>query len=118
VASLTASWSDDALAGLKTLLDRIEAEAAARSLREIRAEVADRASAARAVTERFGARLPFAGKTGPLVVHCPADSVEACADWLREEAGATLVTVAQFQQVFSATSPVYERLAARIGGQR
>ncbi len=114
VASLGAGWGPEALAGLRILLDRIEAEAAGRDLREIRADVD--AAAVRPALDRFGARLPFGGGPRPLVLHCPVDEVEACADWLRDTAGAALVTVTRLDRIFSATCDAYEKLAPRLTG--
>jgi ATP phosphoribosyltransferase len=125
VASLAAPWGAAARGAVRTILDRIEAEAAGRTLRELRADIAGTTGVVRQASDRFGARNPFAGgavdggkspPSGPLVLHCPAEHVEACADWLRAEAGATTVVVSRIETVFSASSPVHDRLLARIGG--
>jgi ATP phosphoribosyltransferase len=116
VASLSASWSGGARGALRTILDRIEAEAAGRSWREIRADVADAEGAARVAQDRFATTTPFGTPPGPLTLHCEASKVYACAEWLRTGAGARTVTVARLDTVFSSTSPLAERLLGRLDG--
>lgn len=115
VASLSARWSGAARGALRTILDRIEAEAAGRALREICADVGDAAGAARVAADRFGCAAPFGATKGEtLVLHCPAAKVYACAEWLRTGAGARTVTVSRLDMVFSATSPLTAHLLARL----
>ncbi|HWJ75360.1 MAG TPA: ATP phosphoribosyltransferase [Kaistia sp.] len=117
VASIAANWSGGARGALRTILDRIEAEAAGRSLREIRADVIDGEGAAMVAHDRFGATAPFGTGLGPLTLHCPASKVYQCAEWLRTGAGARSVTVTRLDMVFSATSPLAARLLGRLDGQ-
>ncbi|SHE76685.1 ATP phosphoribosyltransferase [Kaistia soli DSM 19436] len=117
VASIAANWSGGARGALRTILDRIEAEAAGRSLREIRADVIDGEGAAMVALDRFGATAPFGTALGPLTLHCPASKVYQCAEWLRTGAGARSVTVTRLEMVFSATSPLAARLLGRLDGQ-
>ncbi|MBZ9934720.1 ATP phosphoribosyltransferase [Mesorhizobium sp. BR1-1-16] len=117
VASIAANWSGGARGALRTILDRIEAEAAGRSLREIRADVSDGEGAAMVAHDRFGATAPFGTGHGPLTLHCPASKVYQCAEWLRTGAGARSVTVTRLDMVFSATSPLAARLLGRLDGQ-
>lgn len=116
-ASLSAFWPSETRAALRTILDRIEAEAAAVGLREVVAEVADPEGTARIAAERFGARPVVASRDRRMVLHCPEAAVETCADWLRAEAGANTVVVREIESVFSAESPAYDRLIARIEGR-
>ncbi|MCX5495447.1 ATP phosphoribosyltransferase [Kaistia dalseonensis] len=116
VASFAASWSGAARSALRTILDRIEAEAAGRSLREIRADVVDTEGAARVALDRFGATAPFGTSGGPLTLHCQASKVYACAEWLRTGAGARTVSVTRIETIFSSTSPLAERLLGRLDG--
>jgi len=116
VASLAAHWSGAARSALRVILDRIEAESAGRSIREIRADVADPTGAALVALDRFGATAPFGTPEGPLTLHCSAAKVYACAEWLRTGAGARLVTVGKLEAVFSSTSPLAARLLGRLNG--
>lgn len=116
VASLATHWSGAARGALRTILDRIEAEAAGRSLRQIRADVADPEGAALVALDRFGATAPFGTPAGPLTLHCAAAKVYACAEWLRTGAGARLVTVEKLDMVFSSMSPLTSRLLGRLDG--
>ncbi len=117
VAGLTARWGETARAGLRTLLDRIEAEAAGRTLREITADVSDPKAAAKGAAEHFAARAPLPAAAGTLILHCPLRAVPACADWLRDEAGARTVVVRPIESVFSAENPTYERLTKLFAGR-
>ncbi len=114
VASLPANWSGAARGALRTILDRIEAEAAGRSLREVRADVSDAEGAALVASDRFGATTPFGTSKGPLTLHCPAGKVYQCAEWLRTGAGARTVTVSRLDMLFSATSPLTAHLLGRL----
>ena len=60
---------------------------------------------------------PFGVPPGPLLLHCPAAKVYACAEWLRTGAGARTVSVSRLDTVFSATSPLAEHLLGRIDGR-
>lgn len=117
VASLSASWSGAARGALRIIVDRIEAEAAGRSVREVRADVIDAEGAALVALDRFGATAPFGTPPGALTLHCQASKVYACAEWLRTGAGARTVTVAKLDMAFSATSPLATRLLGRLDGQ-
>lgn len=113
VASLVTGWPETARAALAAILDRVAAEEAARTTREIRAVVTD-AGVAVEVQERFGARLPFGAAEGLLVIHCPLAEAAACAAFLKAR-GAETVTVARLEYVFSAGNPLLERLLKRLG---
>ncbi|MEI2386390.1 ATP phosphoribosyltransferase [Breoghania sp. JC706] len=116
VASMTASWSGEALAAARTILDRVAAEEKARSVKEIRALVADPEEAAGVAADSYGATAPFGTADGqPLVLHCPTSEVAACAGYLRD-AGAASVSVSTLDYVFETTNPLYDPLAARIQG--
>jgi ATP phosphoribosyltransferase len=116
VASLTANWATPARSALRALLDRIEAESAGRKLRAVTADVADPAGAAKEA-ERFGAVAPFAAVKGRLTLHVPAEAVAALSEWLRDSAGASTVTVGKLDALFSAASPAYDRLIAKVDGR-
>ncbi len=116
VTALAATWGERARRGLRALLDRIGAEAAGRTVRELRADPQSPAAAARLAAEKFGARTPFGVSGVPLTLHCPAATADTCADWLRGEAGAATVTVSRVETVFSAVNPAYDRLIRRIEG--
>jgi ATP phosphoribosyltransferase len=117
VASLVAKWGEPVKASLRTILDRIEAEAAGRSEVVMRADPKKPDEAAKEAATRFGARAPFHAKgERVLVLHCPKDEVEACADWLRAAAGARTVTVSRLERVFAAKSATFDRLNERLPG--
>jgi ATP phosphoribosyltransferase len=116
VASLAAAWGEVPRKALRAILDRIEAEAAGRRLRLVSADVADAHRVAREAA-RFGAVAPFAPDGRRLALHAPADAVAALAEWLRDSAGAAAVAVARLDAVFSAASPAYDRLIAKVDGR-
>lgn len=115
VASMTAHWSGEALSAARAILDRVAAEETARSVREVRALVADPAGAAQMAVETYRCRVPFGTPADqPLVLHCPAREVAACAAFLRN-AGAEFVSVARLDYVFETANPLFDPLAERIG---
>jgi ATP phosphoribosyltransferase len=115
VASLTADWSDGALATARTALGRIAAEQAARGSREVRAVVDDGKTAAVAeAARRAGATLASAVDASPLVLTTDAKRAAEVSDLL-VKAGARHVTVAQIDYAFDAASPLFEKLKARLG---
>ncbi|WP_038361230.1 ATP phosphoribosyltransferase [Bosea sp. UNC402CLCol] len=115
VASTRAPWGDRARAAARTILSRIAAEEEARTVREIRARLDLDASALAALTERFGARLPFgAPATGaPLTLHCPDKAVFALVEEL-DRKGADDIAVTAPTYVFRRANRLLERLDARI----
>jgi ATP phosphoribosyltransferase len=118
VASLYAAWGKPARKALRALLDRIEAEAAGRLLRALAVEVADPKAILSEAEKRFAASAPFGAVKGrPLVLHVAAERVAPLAEWLREAAGAGTVTAGRVDTVFAATSPLYDRLVARLDGK-
>jgi ATP phosphoribosyltransferase len=98
------------------LLDRIAAQKRAEAFAEVRARFTglnDKLlSAAR---DKFGVETPFGGPTssGMLTLHCPPDSVQALANFLREN-GAQAVSVAALDYVYSCDNPLYAKLAAEL----
>ncbi|MGP0059098.1 MAG: ATP phosphoribosyltransferase [Beijerinckiaceae bacterium] len=115
VASLTAPWSETAREAARIILSRIEAEEAARTTREVAAQLDDpqdelfiKAKAG------FAALLRRYGDDGWATFSCPTDKVAELADWLILR-GAVEVTVAALDYVFSSTNQLYERLIARLG---
>ena len=86
VASLTGNWQAPARTALRALLDRIEAESAGRKLRAVTADVADSGATAPAGT--CNVSRPFTG--------------------------ASTVTVTKIDTLFSAASPAYDRLIAKV----
>lgn len=113
-ASLSADWSTEAREGLRLLLDRIEAEEDARLQVAIEADAKSPARAAKEAEKRFGAKAPFPARA-PLTLLCPSGNAAACADFLRQEAGASVVTVRRVEGVFRKMSPLYDRLIKRVG---
>jgi ATP phosphoribosyltransferase len=114
IASLAATWEAPARRALRSLLDRIEAESAGRRLRAVTAELVGGAEHAIEQARRFGAIPPFSAVNGRLVLHVPAEAVAALSEWLRDSAGARTVTVAKLDSLFSAASPAYDRLVAKL----
>ncbi|MCA1297709.1 ATP phosphoribosyltransferase [Stappia indica] len=116
VASLAATWSPEALASARAILDRIAAEERARGVREIRALVAAPEFTARSAAEQYGCVAPFGTQVGqPLLLHCPAQHAADCASLLREH-GAPHVSVTTLDYVFGTANPLYDPLSAKVGG--
>lgn len=114
VASLNASWSDLAKRGLSIIRDRIGAEALANKVSEIRADVDEPEMIAAEAARRFKAGIISAGTPGGLILHCRKEVVEACADWLRLEAGARRVTDRRPETILDAAGPAFDRLIKKI----
>lgn len=117
VASRTAHWTPAALVLARDMLDRIAAQALARSMREVRVRFAGANDALVAeVARRFAVSAPFGGPTssGMLTLHCPEGAVFALARFLREQ-GAPSVTVAELDHIFLADNPLYDTLVAAVG---
>jgi len=116
VAARIAAWDEGARGTARAILDRIAAQAQARAFREVRARIggADGRLAATA-QERFGATAPLgsASDAGVLTFHCPPDTIQNLANFLREQ-GAETVTVAGLDYVFTRQNPLYARLEAGL----
>lgn len=112
VAARTAEWSDQNLATVRAILDRILAEARARAVREIRTRLNDAAEAGRAAAEAFGGSALVA-EGSELVLHCPARRVYDCVAWLKGR-GAKTVGVFAAEAVFEPENPLADRLAAAV----
>lgn len=115
VASTRAPWSARARAAVRTILSRIAAEEEGRTIREIRARLDLDAAALSALTESFGARLPFGAPLAgaPLTLHCPDKAVFALVEEL-DRKGADDITVTAPAYVFRRANRLLERLDARI----
>jgi ATP phosphoribosyltransferase len=116
VAARNSDWSDTARAAARAILDRIAAQAQARAFREVRARIATAdGRLAAAAQERFGATAPLGmlSEAGVLTLHCPPDSIQGLANFLRD-AGAEAVTVAGLDYVFTRQNPLYARLEAGL----
>jgi ATP phosphoribosyltransferase len=116
VAARTAQWGKAERETARVILDRIAAQARAKSFREVRARFAAcDAKLVDAVKEKFGVVTPFGGPTssGMLTLHCPPDKVYALTSFLREK-GAEAVAVADLDYVFSRDNPLYAKLAAAL----
>ena len=116
VAARTASWGKAERDTARMILDRIAAQARAKSFREVRARFA--ACDAKLVDQakqKFGGETPFGGPTssGMLTLHCPPAQVYALTSFLREN-GADAVAVADLDYVFSKDNPLYARLEAAL----
>jgi ATP phosphoribosyltransferase len=116
VAARSATWDSAARETARVILDRIAAQARARSFREVRARFA--ACDAKVVSqaqEKFGVTTPFGGPTssGMLTLHCPPAQVYALTSFLREN-GAEAVAVADLDYVFSRDNPLYAKLEAGL----
>ena len=115
VASLTASWSETAREAARVILSRIAAEEEARTKRDVRADLAAFSpEAVREAETLFGATTRNAG-AGEAVFSCPAKHVGALADWLIGK-GATRVTSAKYDYVFTTDNNLWRRLATRLPG--
>jgi ATP phosphoribosyltransferase len=116
VAARGADWGPAQREIARVILDRIAAQARARTYREVRARFA--ACDARLVDsakEKFKVETPFGGPTssGMLTLHCPPSEVYALTSYLREH-GAEAVAVADLDYVFSKDNPLYAKLEAGL----
>jgi ATP phosphoribosyltransferase len=117
VASLQAVWTSTAREQARAILDRISAEGAARSVREIRTVVPNIAEAATSALA-LGATLPFGYETkrgAILTLHVPARQAAAVATLMRQH-GADVVTVTTLDYVFSSVNTLAEGLETRLAG--
>jgi ATP phosphoribosyltransferase len=114
VASLTAPWDKATREAARIILSRIEAEEAARTTREVAAQLDDPQDELFTTADaRFAARLRRYGDDGWATFSCPNEKVAELADWLILR-GAVEVTVSALDYVFSATNRLYEKLLARL----
>jgi ATP phosphoribosyltransferase len=117
VAARAAAWGEPERATARLVLDRIAAQARARTFCEVRTRFAgcDDALLGEARV-RFGVATPFGGPTssGMLTLHCPPAQVHALATFLRDN-GAENVTVTDFGYVFARDNALYARLEAALG---
>jgi ATP phosphoribosyltransferase len=116
VAARTAAWGAAERALARTILDRIAAQARARTFREVRSRFpgCDEAVLAQAKKD-FGVVAPFGGPTssGMLTLHCPPGQVYALTRFLQSK-GADGVTVAEIDYVFSPANPLFAKLEAAL----
>ena len=116
VASRKAEWSAEQRELARVILDRITAQARARTFREVRARFAacDAALVERA-REKFKIEAPFGGPTssGMLTLHCPPGEVYELTSFLRAH-GAEAVSVAELDYVFSKDNPLFAKLEAGL----
>ena len=117
VASLTADWSEEAKSALGEILDRIQAEELARTVREITAAHYDAATISQQICDEFeedGATAPYGHIDHILRLHAPQSRVYAIARRLRE-LGSVSVSVAQLDYVFEASNPLFDHMLKRLG---
>lgn len=107
-ASLRAEWDAAALAAAEQVFVRIEAEMRADGFREVRVEPG--ASDQMELAAILGVE---AGDGGELVAHVPAAETLALAERCRA-AGARRISIVRLEALFSATSPLVERLRERL----
>ncbi len=116
VASLTADWSDAARLALSEILDRIQAEEAARSRREITAAHCDAATISQQICDEFAKAnvyAPLGHGDAVVTLHAPEGSVYPIAARLRA-LGATEVSVKSLDYIFEASNPLFDHLIARL----
>ena len=104
VASTTAKWDEVALTAARVMLDRLSAQESARSFKEMRTMITEPEAALKELKAEFGCVAPFGSDEACLVLHCPVESVPACADKLRAQ-GAQMVTVTSLDYVFHTANP-------------
>jgi ATP phosphoribosyltransferase len=112
VASKTASWSDMAKLAAKELLDRLQAERAARAMKELRCRHIGLSQAhLEEATRLFNVQMPFGGptSTGMLTLHCPEQHIYALVKFLREK-GVTTLAVTPLELVYGQENPLYNLL--------
>ncbi|MBO0733243.1 MAG: ATP phosphoribosyltransferase [Methylocapsa sp.] len=109
-AALGADWNLEAREQARIILSRIAAEEEARTTREIFALLPRLNDGILAQAKgQFEARLRFHADGGRLALNCPKDKAAPLADWLIGQ-GASYVSVAVQDYVFSAVNPLHERL--------
>nr|WP_321458184.1 ATP phosphoribosyltransferase [uncultured Cohaesibacter sp.] len=116
VASLTADWSEEAKSALGEILDRIQAEEAARTIREISAAHYDAATISQQICDEFkeaGVTAPYGHNEHILRLHTPQNSVYAIASRLRA-LGAISVSVGRLDYVFEASNPLFDHMLKRL----
>lgn len=116
VAARAAAWGEVERELARVILDRIAAQARARSFREVRARFpACNAQLVETAKAKFGVVTPFGGPTssGMLTLHCPPAEVYALTSFLRDS-GAEAVAVADLDYVFSRDNPLFARLEAGL----
>ncbi|MCT4656822.1 MAG: ATP phosphoribosyltransferase [Cohaesibacter sp.] len=116
VASLTANWSASALEALAAILDRVQAEEAARTRRSVMAAHYNAAEISQTLCEEFEAQAveaPFGHQAGQVSLHVPEAAVYAVARRLRD-LGAVSVSVSRLDYIFEATNPLYDHIARRL----
>ncbi len=116
VAARTANWDKSERETARVILDRIAAQARAKSFREVRTRFAAcDAKLIDVAKQKFTVETPFGGPTssGMLTLHCPPAQVYALTSFLREN-GAEAVAVADLDYVFSRDNPLYAKLEAGL----
>ncbi len=104
VASLTANWSEQALAALAAILDRIQAEEAARTRRLVRAHLEDAPAVTTQLLNEFKSgevTTPFAEQKEMVELHVAEGTVYSVASKLRQ-LGALSVSVSKMDYIFEA----------------
>jgi ATP phosphoribosyltransferase len=115
VASMGAVWSPEALETARTVLGRISAEQAARTQREIRAAVSPELREHVVEAASAAGAVPAAGlaNTNAVVMLSPRAMATAVSDAM-VAAGAAQVSVSSLDYLFSARSPLFERLQTAL----
>lgn len=113
VASLTADWSDDAIAALREILDRASAEEEARAIRQVMTTGVSASDLDRIVSD-CDASLPFGAAGDLAILHVPKAATYQMAKALRA-AGAKQVTVSSVEDIFGAENPIFDTLRAKLG---
>jgi ATP phosphoribosyltransferase len=118
MASLAAAWPKPVRAALDHVLDRVAAEARARAIKEVRADMPPEATfdldAIKAIGPGIAVMRRRDGREGTLLVlHVPHGLLYAAVRALKA-GGARRVTAAALDYVFDGQNPLKERLAARL----
>jgi ATP phosphoribosyltransferase len=115
VASVGAGWGPRARKAAASILARIAAEEEARTTREVTASLPEASGAMLdEAASRFSAQVLDRGGSGRRTLFtCPKAHLFALAEWLVSQ-GATRVSVAEADYIFTASNPLVERLEARI----
>jgi ATP phosphoribosyltransferase len=116
VAARSAVWGESEREAARHMLDRIAAQARARSYREVRTRFPGCNDVLlQQAKERFGVVAPFGGPTssGMLTLHCPPSAVYELATFMRDK-GAQSIVVAEIEYVFAPDNPLYGKLAAGL----
>lgn len=116
VASKFAPWEEATKQTAKEIFDRLQAERAARKMKEIRCRFDGLSQADLAVmTQAFKVQLPFGGptSTGMMTLHAPENAIYPLVTFLRAK-GVKTLAVTPLDLVYGSDNPLFDTLEALL----